>query len=162
MQTSGNSGNVYLKMNRLVELENDLKELKTNQRKIIADKIAEARGHGDISENAEYDAAREAQALLELKISKIENILSRATVINPDEMPNGVVHILSNVKVLDIDRKEEITFTLVSPEESDFELDKISITSPIGKFLLGKKIGDIVNVEVQSGIIKYKILDITK
>ena len=162
MQTSGNSGNVYLKMNRLVELENDLKELKTNQRKIIAEKIAEARGHGDISENAEYDAAREAQALLELKISKIENILCRAKVINPDEMPIGVVHILSNVKVLDIDRQEEITFTLVSPEESDFELDKISITSPIGKFLLGKKIGDIVNVEVQSGIIKYKILDITK
>jgi len=157
-----NSGTVYLKMERLVEIENELKDLMINQRKAVAEKIAEARAHGDISENAEYDAAREAQAHLEMKISKMEKMLSRVKVINMDEMPKGVVHILSVVKVKDLTHKEEISFTLVSPEESDFELDKISIISPLGKLLLGKKVGEVVNVEIPEGTIQYKILSINK
>ena len=153
---------VYLTKTRLVELENELKELKTNGRKSIAEKIAEARGHGDLSENAEYDAAKEAQSHLELKIGKIETTLSRVKIISPDDMPNGEVYILSVVKVLDMNAKEEITFSLVSPEEADFEQDKISVTSPIGKALLGKKLNEVVQVEVPAGLIKYKILKISK
>ena len=156
------NGVVYITKDRLVELENILIELKTVQRKNIADKIAEARSHGDLSENAEYDAAKEAQTHLEMKIGKLENLLSRVKLINPAEMPNDEVHILSNVKVLDLKHKEEITFTLVSPDEADFELDKISITSPIGKALLAKKVGNTVIVDAPDGTMEYKILEISK
>ncbi len=153
---------VYLTKNRLVEIENELIELKTNGRKQIAEKIAEARGHGDLSENAEYDAAKEAQSHLEFKIGKLELMLSKVKIISPDEMPKNEVYILSVVKVLDVKIKEEITFSLVSPEEADFEQDKISVTSPIGKALLGKKKNDVVEVQVPDGLLKYKILEISK
>lgn len=155
-------GTVYLKRERLAELEKELIDLKTNQRKSIADKIAEARGHGDLSENAEYDAAKEAQSHLELKIGKLENLLSRVKVVNPEEIPDDEVFVLCSVKVLDLSHKEEITFTLVSPDEADFELDKISITSPLGQALLGKKVGDVALVEVPGNKIEYKILKISK
>lgn len=153
---------VYLTKSRLVELENELIALKTKGRKSIAEKIAEARAHGDLTENAEYDAAKEAQGHLELKIGKLETILSRVKIISPDEMPENEVYILSVVKVLDMAIKEEITFSLVSPEEADFEMDKISVTSPIGKALLGKKKNEIVEVQVPDGLIKYKVLEISK
>jgi transcription elongation factor GreA len=156
------TGTVYLTRSRLTELENELINLKTNQRKVIAEKIAEARGHGDLSENAEYDAAKEAQSHLELKIGKLENLLSRAKVVNPEDIPDDEVFVLCSVQVLDLKHKEEITFTLVSPDEADFELDKISIISPLGKALLGKKVGDIVLVEVPGSKIEYKILKISK
>mgnify|MGYP001360612240 CR=1 FL=1 len=153
---------VYLTKSRLVELENELIVLKTAGRKYIAEKIAEARAHGDLSENAEYDAAKEAQGHHEMKINKLETMLSRVKIISPDDMPSNEIYILSVVKVLDINLKEEITFSLVSPEEADFELDKISVTSPIGKSLLGKKKNDIVEIEVPAGLLKFKILEISK
>lgn len=153
---------VYLTKSRLVEIENELKDLKTVGRKAIAEKIAEARAHGDLSENAEYDAAKEAQSHHEFKIGKLEVMLSKVKIISPEDMPDNEVYILSVVKVLDVKAKEEITFTLVSPEEADFEMDKISVTSPIGKALLGKKKNEIVEVQVPDGIIKYKVLNISK
>lgn len=153
---------VYLTKSRLVEIENELRELKTHGRKAIAEKIAEARAHGDLSENAEYDAAKEAQSHHEFRIGKLEVMLSKVKIIAPEDMPDNEVYILSVVKVLDIKAKEEITFTLVSPEEADFEMDKISVTSPIGKALLGKKKSEIVEVDVPDGLIKYKILNISK
>ena len=153
---------VYLTKTRLVEIENELKELKTNGRKAIAEKIAEARAHGDLSENAEYDAAKEAQSHHEFKIGKLEVMLSKVKIIKPEDMPENEVYILSVVKVLDVKLKEEITFSLVSPEEADFEMDKISVTSPIGKALLGKKKNEIVEVQVPDGVIKYKVLNISK
>ena len=153
---------VYLTKSRLVELENELIVLKTAGRKYIAEKIAEARAHGDLSENAEYDAAKEAQGHHEMKINKLETMLSRVKIISPDDMPTNGIYILSVVKVLDINLKEEITFSLVSPEEADFELDKISVTSPIGKSLLGKKKHDIVEIQVPAGLLKFKILEISK
>ncbi|MEO8447212.1 MAG: transcription elongation factor GreA [bacterium] len=153
---------VYLTKKRLVELENELKDLKTSGRKQIAEKIAEARAHGDLSENAEYDAAKEAQSHHEYKIGKLEIMLSKVKIISPNDMPKDEVYILSVVKVLDTKTKEEITFSLVSPEEADFERDKISVTSPIGKALLGKKKNDVVEVTVPDGIIKYKVLQISK
>ena len=153
---------VYLTKTRLVEIENELKELKTNGRKAIAEKIAEARAHGDLSENAEYDAAKEAQSHHEFKIGKLEVMLSKVKIIKPEDMPENEVYILSVVKVLDVKLKEEITFSLVSPEEADFEMDKISVTSPLGKALLGKKKNVIVEVQVPDGVIKYKVLNISK
>lgn len=157
-----NTGAVYLTRQRLTEIENELIELKTNQRKSIAERIAEARAQGDLSENAEYDAAKEAQGHLELKIAKLENILSRVTILNPEDITDAEVRILSCVTIKDMSVKEEITYTLVSPEEADFEMDKISVTSPVGKSLLNKKVGDVVTVEVPAGTVKYKVLDITK
>jgi transcription elongation factor GreA len=153
---------IYLTKSRLVEIENELIELKTVGRKRIAEKIADARGHGDLSENAEYDAAKEAQSHLEMKIGKMETMLSRVKVISPDDMPNDEVYILSVVKVRDLSSEEEITFTLVSPEEADFELDKISVTSPIGNSLLGKRLNDVVEVQVPAGILKYEVISISK
>jgi transcription elongation factor GreA len=155
-------GIVYLRRNRLVELENQLIQLKTQERKDIAEKISEARSHGDLSENAEYDAAKEAQGHLELKIGKLENLLSRVKILEPDDIPDGVVYILTIVKVLDMKNNEESTYTLVSPDEADFELDKISIVSPLGKSLINKKVGEIAEVNVPAGITKYKILEINK
>lgn len=155
-------GIVYLRRNRLVELENQLIQLKTVERKDIAEKIAEARSHGDLSENAEYDAAKEAQSHLELKIGKLENLLSRVKILEADDIPDGVVYVLTIVKVLDMKTKEESVYTLVSPDEADFEQDKISIISPLGKSLINKKVGEVAKVDVPAGIIEYKILEITK
>jgi len=153
---------VYLTKSRLVEIENDLIELKTSGRKLIAEKIAEARSHGDLSENAEYDAAKEAQGHLEMKIGKLEAMLSRVKIISPQDMPTNEIYILSVVKILDMKIKEESIYTLVSPEEADFEQDKISVTSPIGKALLGKKKNEVIEIQVPAGVLKYKILEISK
>lgn len=157
-----NTGAVYLTRQRLTEIENELIDLKTNHRKSIAERIAEARAQGDLSENAEYDAAKEAQGHLELKIAKLENLLSRVTILNPEDITADEVRILSCVTIKDMSIKEEITYTLVSPEEADFEMDKISVTSPVGKSLLNKKVGDVVTVEVPAGTVKYEVLEITK
>ncbi|MEI7483866.1 MAG: transcription elongation factor GreA, partial [Ignavibacteriota bacterium] len=116
----------------------------------------------DLSENAEYDAAKEAQSHLELKIGKLENLLSRVKILEPDDIPDGVVYVLTIVRVFDLKTKEESTYTLVSPDEADFELDKISIISPLGKSLINKKVGEVAKVDVPAGIIEYKILEITK
>lgn len=158
----GQNGNVYMTRERLVELENELRELKTIKRKQVADKIAEARAHGDISENSEYDVAREEQAHLEMRIAKLENILSRATIVDESRLPKDEVHILCTVTIRDLHTNNESDYTLVSPEEADFEKNRISIVSPIGRALLGKKINDIVEVNNQNGKREYKILKITK
>lgn len=153
-------GFVYLTRERLLELEKELQELKTNGRKEIADKIAEARSHGDLSENAEYDAAKEEQGLFELKLSKLENMLARARVIDTSQFPEGAVHILSEVKIMNLKTKKIIIYTLVFPEEADFQAGKISVTSPVGRGLMGKKIGDKVQVKAPAGILNFEILEI--
>ena len=151
---------VYLTKDRLVELEKELQELKTNGRKEIASKIAEARAHGDLSENAEYDAAKEEQGLFELKISKLENILSRARLIEPSQFPEGKVHILSKVKIKNLKTHKIFNYLLVSPEEADFQAGKISITSPVGQGLMGAGIGERVNVKAPAGLLEFEILSI--
>ncbi|KAA0208466.1 MAG: transcription elongation factor GreA [Ignavibacteria bacterium] len=156
------SGNVYVTRERLAELENELKILKTTERKEIAERIAEARSHGDLTENAEYSAAKEAQSHLEMKIGKLENILSRVMILNKDDIPSDEVYVLSTVKLHDISFNEEITYTLVSPEEADFEQNKISIKSPLGQALLGKKVGEFIELDISSNKSKYKILEIIK
>lgn len=162
MAADAKTETVYLTRERLVELEHELRDLKTNGRKTVAAKIAEARGHGDLSENAEYDAAKEEQQHLELRISKLEVTLSRAKIIDARDLPNDKIYILSRVKLKDLKTNEDFEYLLVSPEESDFENNKISVTSPIGKALLGKLRGDLVEIKVPAGMLKYKILDITR
>jgi transcription elongation factor GreA len=156
------SGFVYLSKEKLNELEKELKELKSKGRADVIQKIQEARGHGDLSENAEYDAAREAQAHLELKISKLQGTLSRARVIEAGDLPADKAYVLSTVKLEDKKTKEVIEYTLVSAEEADFEQNKISVTSPIGKGLLGKAAGETVSIKVPAGSLTYKILSITR
>ncbi|HEY6907117.1 MAG TPA: transcription elongation factor GreA [Ignavibacteriaceae bacterium] len=151
---------VYLTRERLVELEKELRELKTNGRKEIAQKIAEARSHGDLSENAEYDAAKEEQGLFELKISKLEDIVSRARLIDANQFENDKVHILSTVIIKNLKNQKNIEYTLVSPEEADFQSGKISVTSPVGQGLLGSNIGDKVKVKAPAGMLEFEILDI--
>jgi transcription elongation factor GreA len=151
---------VYLTKERLVELEKELLELKTKGRKEIAAKIAEARSHGDLSENAEYDAAKEEQGLFELKISKLENVLSRARIIDVSQFPQDEVHILSTVKIKNLNNKKIVEYFLVSPEEADFQAGKLSVTSPIGQGLLGAKTGEIVKVKAPAGLLEFEILSI--
>ena len=151
---------VYLTAERLREIENEVKELKTNGRKEMANSIAEARSFGDLSENAEYDAAKDAQGLLELKISKMEDLLSRAKIIDNSTLPEGEVHILSKVKVKNLNNSKTFEYLIVSPEEADLQQGKIAITSPVGKALMGKKLGEKVDAQVPAGIIKFEILSI--
>lgn len=152
---------VYLTRERLIELEKELQEMKTNGRKEIAAKIAEARAHGDLSENAEYDAAKEEQGLFELKISKIEDILSRARVIDTSKMPVDEVHLLSNVKIKNLKTNKTFEYLLVSPEEADFQAGKISVTSPVGQGLMGAKVGAKVQVKAPAGLMDFEILKIS-
>ena len=140
----------------------ELELLKGTKRREVAKALSEARAHGDLSENAEYDAAKEAQAHNEKKISEIEDILIRArimddSVIAPDEALLG-----AKVKVMDKETSEEFVYMLVSEEESDFSENKISFTSPVGKALLGHKVGDVVEISVPAGTINYEITKISR
>jgi len=158
----GDNGKIYLTRERLVELEKELRDLKINGRADIAQKIAEARGHGDLSENAEYEAAKEAQEHLEMRISKVEEMLSRTQIIDAAELPNDKIYILSVVKLQDQKTKEIVEYRMVSAEEADFERNKIAVTSPLGKALMGKKQGETAELKVPAGTIKYTILEIKR
>jgi transcription elongation factor GreA len=157
-----NNGYVYLTRERLVELEKELHQLKISGRQEIASKIAEARGHGDLSENAEYDAAKEAQQHLELKIAKLETTLSRVRILDDKDLPTDKVYILTLVTLRDLKTKKTLQYKLVSPEEADFEQNKISVTSPIGKGILGKKVGETVSIKVPAGVLAYEVIEINK
>jgi len=155
-------GVIYLTRERLIEIEHELHELKVKGRAEMAQKIGDARSHGDLSENAEYDAAKEAQQHLEMRIAKLEHTLSRARIIESKELPNDKIYILSRVKLKDLKTKEEVTYLLVSPEESNFERNKISVTSPFGRGLLGKTPGEIIKIPVPAGTLEYQILEISR
>jgi transcription elongation factor GreA len=158
----GNQEIIYLTKEKFIELQRELEELKTKGRAEVARKIAEARAHGDISENAEYDAARNEKELLEIKIRKLEEILSKARLIDTKNLPKDRVYILSRVKLLNLDKNKVVEFTLVSPQEVNSAERKISVNSPVGKSLLGKKVGDIVEVKIPAGTVRYKILEINR
>ncbi len=148
---------VYLSQERLLELEKELKELKTEGRRKMAEIIAEARAQGDLSENAEYDAAKDAQGLMELKISKMGDMLSRVRIIDVSSFPTDQIHILSKITVTNLKVNKTYTYILVSPEEADLKTGKIAVSSPVGSAFMGKKEGDIVEAKVPAGIIKFKI-----
>jgi transcription elongation factor GreA len=139
----------------------DLEELKSNGRKEAAQAIAEAREKGDLSENAEYDAAREAQGLLELKISEMDKIMINARVIDAADLDMSKVVVLSRVKIKHTVTGKELVYQLVSETEADPRAGKISVTSPIGKGLLGKAVGDVATIQTPGGLTAFEILDIS-
>ncbi len=153
---------VYLSQGKLIELEKELKELKTNGRKTMAQRIAEARAHGDLSENAEYDAAKEAQGHLELKISKMSATLAKAKIIDTSKLPDDEIHILSAVKVKNLKNGKSYKYIMVAEEEADLQQGKIAITSPVGSALMGAKKGEIVDANVPAGVIQFEIISIGK
>lgn len=146
----------------LKKLKDELHNMKTIQRPAISDQIAEARDKGDLSENAEYDAAKEAQGLLEMKISKMEAIIANARIIDESTIDTSKVFILSKVKIKNTANNMEMEYTLVAENEADLKAKKISIDSPIGKGLLGKKLNDIADIQTPNGIMKFEIIDISR
>jgi transcription elongation factor GreA len=152
----------YFTEEGLKKLQDELNHLKTIERPSISKQIAEAREKGDLSENAEYDAAKEAQGLLELKISKMEDILANSRLLDESKIDVSKVSVLSKVKIRNLSNKAEMSYTLVAETEADLKSGKISVTSPIGKGLLGKKKGDLVDIEVPSGVVKFEIVEISR
>lgn len=146
----------------LKALEEELQDLKVNRRKEVAQKIKEAREQGDLSENAEYDAAKEEQRDIELRIEEIDKILKNAELVVDDDIDSSVINIGCTVKIKDLEFKEEMEYKIVGSTEANSLKGKISNESPVGKALIGAKKGQTVEVEAPSGILKYKILEITK
>lgn len=146
----------------LKRLKEELNQLRDVERPKASQAIAEARDKGDLSENAEYDAAKEAQGLLEMKIAKLEEIVSNARLIDESQLDNSKVLVLSKVRLLNKQNKMEVTYTLVAESEADLKTGKISVTSPIGKGLLGKQVGDEAEIQVPNGKLKFEILEISR
>lgn len=153
---------IYLSRAGYEKLREELELLKTTKRREISRAIGEARAHGDLKENAEYDAAKDAQAHNEKRISELEETLGSARLLEDENIPSDQVLIGATVKLLDLDSSEELEYTFVSEAESDYENNKLSIASPIGTGLLGHKVGEKVEVKVPAGILKYKILKISR
>ena len=144
------------------KIQEELRQLEAELRTEIPQELKKAVAMGDLSENAEYDAAKDAQAHLELRISKIEQTLSRARIIESKELPNDKVYILSKVTLKDLKTGDVVVYTLVSPEEADFEKNKIAVTSPLGRGLMGQTEGATLKISVPAGTLEYKILEITR
>ena len=146
----------------LTRLKTELNDLKTKGRTFIAHQIAEARDKGDLSENAEYDAAKDAQGLHELKISKLEEVVANARLLDESSVDLSIVSVLSHVKIKNTKTGAEVTYTLVSEEEADLKQFRISVGSPIGKGLLGKKVGESAEITVPAGKIEFQVLEISR
>jgi transcription elongation factor GreA len=146
----------------LKRLKDELHQLKSVERPKISQQIADARDKGDLSENAEYDAAKEAQGLLEAKIAKMENLVANARIIDESQIDNSKVYILSKVKIKNLNNNAIMEYTLVAENEANLAQKKISVDSPIGKGLLGKEVGDIAEVQVPAGIVKFEVLEINR
>ena len=146
----------------LDNLKSEIKQLESIERPKISQQIAEARDKGDLSENAEYDAAKEAQGMLEARISKLKNKLANARIIDDIEIDNSKVFILSTVRIKNTKNQMELSYTLVAENEANIKSGKISVDSPIGKGLLGKKVGDIADINTPAGIMKFEVMSITR
>ncbi|MBD3636052.1 MAG: transcription elongation factor GreA [Crocinitomicaceae bacterium] len=146
----------------LQKLKNELNHMKKVERPAISQQIAEARDKGDLSENAEYDAAKEAQGLLEAKIAQLENIVANARIIDESQLDDSKVLILSKVKIKNVKNGMELEYTLVAENEADLKAGKISIDSPIGKGLLGKEVGEMADIKVPNGVMQFEILEISR
>ena len=146
----------------LKKYEDELHDLKVNKRQEIAQKIKEAREQGDLSENAEYDAAKDEQRDIELRIEELEKLLNNAEVVDEDEIDLDKISIGCKVRVYDVDFDEEMEFRIVGSTEANSLQNKISNESPVGQALMGKKAGDVVDVETQAGVIQYKVLEIQR
>ena len=155
------SGDIYLTQEGYEKLVNELEYLKTTKRRALATAIGEARAYGDISENAEYDAAKDAQGHNEKEITELEDKLARVRILDKN-IPKDEVLIGAKVKLLDMDTQEELEYTLVSELEADYNQGKISVSSPVGAGLLGHKVNQIAEIKIPAGTLKYKIIEITR
>ena len=151
----------YLTQEGYDKIKAELDDLKGRGRREAADAIRKAREMGDLSENAEYDAAKDAQGLLEMRISKLEEIVASSRILDQSNMETGKVYIHSKVKLKNVKNKMELSYVLVAEEEADLKAGKLSVKSPVGKALLGKEKGDVVDVQIPAGTIQFKILDIS-
>jgi len=152
----------YYTAEGLKKLRDEIDYLKSVERPKASQAIADARDKGDLSENAEYDAAKEAQGLLEMKIAKMEEILANARLIDESQLDTSKVLVLSTVRIKNQTNGMELTYKLVAESEADLKTGKISVTSPIGKGLLGKSVGEIAEISVPNGTLKFEILEITR
>lgn len=152
----------YYTAEGLKNLRDELNHLKDVERPNASRAIGEARDKGDLSENAEYDAAKEAQGMLEMKISKLEGMLSTARLIDESQLDSSKALVLSKVKIKNQSNGMEATYTLVADREADLATGKISVNSPIGKGLLGKSVGEVADIEVPNGVLKFEILEISR
>ena len=152
----------YYTKEGLKKLKDELSYLKDVERPNASNAIGEARDKGDLSENAEYDAAKEAQGMLEMKISKMEEFMSNARLIDESKLDTSKVLVLSKVVIKNLNNQMQMNYTLVAESEADLKSEKISVNSPIGKGLLGKKIGEIAEVTVPNGILKFEIISIDR
>ena len=152
----------YYTQEGLDNLKQEVKKLETTERPKISQQIGEARDKGDLSENAEYDAAKEAQGMLEARISKLKNTLANARLIDDSEIDDSKVFILSTVKIKNIKNSMQMNYTLVAENEADIRAGKISVDSPIGKGLLGKEVGEISDINTPAGVMKFEIISIKR
>jgi transcription elongation factor GreA len=152
----------YYTLEGLNKLKEELNQLMTEERRKISQAIAEARDKGDLSENAEYDAAKNAQGMLELKISKLQQIVHEARLIDESQMDNSKVFIHSQVEIKNCKNNAKMTYSLVPEHEADLKTGKISVSSPIAKGLLGKKVGDIVEIKIPAGVVEFEIISISR
>ena len=146
----------------LKKLQEELNHMKTVERPHISQQIAEARDKGDLSENAEYDAAKDAQGMLELRIAKMEEIIANARLVDESKLDNSKALVLSKVKIRNKGNGSVMTYLLVAENEADLKAGKISVSSPIGKGLLGKKVGDVAEIHVPSGKMLFEIVEISR
>ena len=151
----------YLTLNGLQKLKDELENLMNVERPKISTQIAEARDKGDLSENAEYEAAKEAQAMLEMKISKLNDTIANSRVIDEKKIDTSTVQILNKVKIKNLNNQSVMEYVLVSETEADLKAGKLSVNTPIASGLIGKKVGDIVEVKVPSGLIQFEIISIS-
>ncbi len=152
----------YYTAEGLKKLRDELEHLKSIERTKASQAIADARDKGDLSENAEYDAAKEAQGLLEMRISKMEEVVSNARLIDESQLDVSKALVLSTVNIKNQSNGMEMTYTLVAESEADLKTGKISVTSPIGKGLLGKSVGEVAEINVPNGILKFEVLEISR
>jgi len=151
----------YMTEEGLDNLKKELEQLTLVERPAISQQIAEARDKGDLSENAEYDAAKEAQGLLEMRIARMEDILANARIIDESKIDTSHVQILNKVKIKNIKNSQQVEYMLVSESEADIKNGKISVATPIAKGLLGKEVGDVVEIKVPSGVMSFEIMEIS-
>ena len=151
----------YMTEEGLANLKKELEQLTLVERPAISQQIAEARDKGDLSENAEYDAAKEAQGLLEMRIARMEDILSSARIIDETKIDTSRVQILNKVKIKNIQNSQQVEYMLVSESEADIKSGKISVATPIARGLLGKEVGDVVEIQVPSGVMSFEIIEIS-
>jgi transcription elongation factor GreA len=151
----------YMTEEGLDNLKKELEQLTLVERPAISQQIAEARDKGDLSENAEYDAAKEAQGLLEMRIARMEDMVAKARIIDESKIDTSHVQILNKVKIKNIKNSQQVEYMLVSESEADIKSGKISVATPIAKGLLGKEVGDVVEIKVPSGVMSFEIMEIS-